>query len=107
MVDNASTDRSLDIVNQYFPAATVIRNADNTGFCIAHNQAVRASKGAYYLALNLDVIMQPEYLSSLVSALEERPDYGSTAGKLLQPMVDNQTPISRCNREANSQSIPY
>jgi GT2 family glycosyltransferase len=105
-VDNASTDRSLDLVNQYFPAATVIRNADNTGFCIAHNQAIRASKGAYYMALNSDVIMQPEYLSSLVSALEERPDYGSAAGKLLQPTVDNQTPISRGNREDNSQSIP-
>jgi GT2 family glycosyltransferase len=91
-VDNASADRSLDLVNQYFPAATLIRNADNTGFCYAHNQAIRASKGTYYLPLNPDVTMQPDYVSALVSALEARPDYGSASGKLLQPVETSQTP---------------
>lgn len=83
VVDNASADDSLDLVKQYYPGAIVIRNADNTGFCHAHNQAIQASKGAYYLPLNPDVEMEVGYVSNLVRALENRHEYGSTAGKLL------------------------
>jgi GT2 family glycosyltransferase len=92
VVDNASTDQSLNLVVQGYPQIQVIRNAENAGFCYAHNQAIRASKGAYYLPLNPDATLQPDYLSALVSALEDRPDYGSAAGKLLVPAEDSQIP---------------
>jgi len=83
VVDNASTDHSLDLVMQYYPKANVIRNMDNTGFCYAHNQAIRASKGAYYLPLNPDVEMEKGYILNLVQSLETLKEYGSAAGKLL------------------------
>ena len=83
VVDNASTDHSLDLVMQYYPKANVIRNMDNTGFCYAHNQAIRASKGAYYLPLNPDVEMAQGYILNLVQSLETLKEYGSAAGKLL------------------------
>jgi GT2 family glycosyltransferase len=92
LVDNASDDQSINLVVRGHPEAHVIRNTENKGFCRAHNQAIGASKGAYYLPLNPDVIMQPEYIGALVSALEGRSDYGSAAGKLLQPTEINQTP---------------
>jgi len=83
VVDNASIDRSLDLVMDYYPGASVIHNADNMGFCHAHNQAIRASKGAYYLPLNPDVEMEKGYILNLVQALETLKEYGSAAGKLL------------------------
>ena len=83
IVDNASTDDSLELVLQYYPNAKVIHNNSNTGFCHAHNQAIQASKGAYYLPLNPDVEMDVMYVSNLVSALEHRQGYGLAAGKLL------------------------
>jgi len=83
VVDNASSDHSLDLVNQYHPGAIVIRNADNTGFCHAHNQAIRASKGNYYLPLNPDVEMEMGFISGLVHSLDGRQEYGSAAGRLL------------------------
>ncbi len=86
VVDNASSDNSVELAVRAAPAATVIRNTGNTGFCAAHNQAIRASKGTYYLPINPDVIMEPGYIPALVSALEKRPEYGSAAGKLLQPV---------------------
>jgi GT2 family glycosyltransferase len=92
VVDNASGDSSIDLVVRDSSQTQVIRNAENTGFCHAHNQAIQASKGKYYLPLNPDATMEPDYLSALVSALEERSDYGSAAGKLLQPVEINQTP---------------
>lgn len=84
VVDNASTDTSRAKIRSYFPTATIIRNDTNLGFCHAHNQAIRASTGKYYLALNPDVIMLPNYISSLVEALEQHPQCGSVAGKLWQ-----------------------
>jgi GT2 family glycosyltransferase len=84
VVDNFSTDRSLDIVKQYFPDVKIIRNDTNTGFCHAHNQAIQASHGDYYLPLNPDVEMERGYIAGLLGALEARPEYGSAAGKLLQ-----------------------
>jgi GT2 family glycosyltransferase len=93
VVDNASSDRSLELVKQHKPKAVVIPNDVNTGFCHAHNQAIRASKGAYYLALNPDVVLQSGYLVAMVLALEERPGFGSAAGKLLLSTGDGQTTI--------------
>jgi GT2 family glycosyltransferase len=93
VVDNASGDYSLDLVAQFFPAAKIIKNTDNTGFCHAHNQAIQSSNGTYYMALNPDVTMQPKYLAAMVSALEERLDYGSAAGKLLQSQTEGKASI--------------
>jgi GT2 family glycosyltransferase len=93
VVDNASSDASPALAAQLFPEARVIRNINNTGFCHAHNQAILASNGSYYLALNPDVIMQPGYISVLVSVLEAHPDYGSCAGKLLQSVPNGQAAV--------------
>ncbi len=92
VVDNASEDHSLELVSQYCPDAKVIKNTINTGFCRAHNQAISASKGAYSLPLNPDAVLQTQYLAKLVSALEERSDFGSAAGKLLQPSSSGEAP---------------
>ncbi len=92
VVDNASTDHSLELVAQYYPGAKVIRNTANTGFCHAHNQAIQASKGVYYLPLNPDVEMDMRYVSSLVNALENLQKYGLAAGKLLLKPQDENLP---------------
>jgi GT2 family glycosyltransferase len=83
IVDNASTDNSLSIISRFIPEAKVICNQSNTGFCHAHNQAIELSRGEYYLALNPDVTLQPEYVRTLVFALEEKKGYGLAGGKLL------------------------
>lgn len=85
VVDNASMDHSLVVVSERMPGARVICNPANNGFCHAHNQAIQASSGVYYLALNPDVTLQTDYISGLVSVLDEDPRAGSAAGKLLLP----------------------
>ncbi len=92
VVDNASRDDSAAQAAGW-AAARTIGNTENRGYCGGHNQAIHAAQGAYYLALNPDVQMQPDYIAALIDALETRPDYGSAAGKLLQaiepqPIID-------------------
>lgn len=83
IVDNASTDHSLELATQYQPGARAIRNTTNMGFCHAHNQAIQASKGVYYLPLNPDVEMDSRFILNLVDSLEKLKGYGLAAGKLL------------------------
>ncbi len=84
VVDNASADESAAQASALWPTARLIRNPVNRGYCGGHNQAIRAALGAYYLPLNPDVVMGPDYLAALADALEARPGCGSAAGKLLQ-----------------------
>jgi GT2 family glycosyltransferase len=84
VVDNASTDRSVELVRERFPGARIIMNADNVGYCKAHNQAIAASQGEFYLALNPDVRMQPGFIEHMAESLEARPECGSAVGKLWQ-----------------------
>src|SRR2546425_3410954 len=93
-VDNASVDDSAAQLKALSPTAHLICNTVNTGYCGGHNQAIRISRGAYYLPLNPDVVMKPDYVAALVDALETRPQHGSAAGKLIQadgpqPIVDS------------------
>lgn len=83
VVDNASTDRSLAVVAEYFPQAAVHRNAVNEGFARAHNYAIRETRAHYYLALNPDIALAPDYMARLVEALNGRADCGLAGGKLL------------------------
>jgi GT2 family glycosyltransferase len=61
--------------------ATHIINDTNRGFSAAVNQAVRIANGEFVLLLNPDAYLEPDYVSSLVAALN---DFGMATGKLLQ-----------------------
>lgn len=89
VVDNGSSDRSVELVRQGWSAARLIENGRNEGFCRAHNAAIRVSRGKYYLALNPDVQLLPGFLERLVLALENHPRHGAAMGKLLRPSRDD------------------
>ena len=82
MVDNASIASPLPLVTQYCPKAQMIMNPGNMGFCHAHNQAIRLAKGAYYLALNPDVFLMPDFLLRMISAMKLGDTIGQVSGKL-------------------------
>jgi GT2 family glycosyltransferase len=82
VVDNASSDDSLALVRQYCPEARILRNETNTGFSYAHNQAIKVCKGRYYLALNPDVLLSPDFLMVLTRTLELDDRVGQATGKL-------------------------
>jgi len=81
-VDNASDDNSVEVVNHLAPDASLIGMSKNRGYGFAHNRAIGAARGEYYLAVNPDVVMGSEYVASLVDVLVRRPNYGSAMGKL-------------------------
>ena len=57
VVDNNSSDGSVDMLQEDFPMVKLIINNNNTGFSIANNQAIKHAIGKYILILNPDTIV--------------------------------------------------
>ncbi len=76
VVDNASGDASVELVQREFPWARVIANSENRGFTAANNQGMAASAGRYLLLLNPDTELQDNALAMMLDYLEAHPDVG-------------------------------
>jgi len=85
VVDNASSDSSADMVEREFPQAALIRCASNLGFARANNIAYALSSGKYFLLLNSDTIVLPGAVVGLTRLMDDDPDVGAAAPKLLNP----------------------
>jgi len=83
VVDNNSTDDSVEIVEDLFPWVYLISNSKNRGFAAANNQAIVRSRGHYIMLLNSDVVILPETASKIVSFMESHPQIGAVGCKLL------------------------
>lgn len=97
MVDNGSTDGSVEWVAEHFPLVRMICNETNVGFAAGNNQAIRASQAEFVVTLNNDTRVEPDWLASLVAAVEEDPSVGMCASKMLfadQSEIINSTGIS-------------
>lgn len=63
VVDNASSDGSVEMVQQKFPSVKIIANETNVGFSKANNQAIVQAKGEFILLLNPDTVIAEDTLT--------------------------------------------
>src|SRR3984885_10720555 len=66
VVDNASTDGTVDILEQFTDRCRIFYNQENIGFAAAQNQATALSHGTWVLALNPDVLLLKDFIEELV-----------------------------------------
>ena len=85
VVDNASTDNSVQHVRERFPWVKLIENNENVGFARANNQAIHQSTGKYILLLNPDTEVKPDALKNLLSFVDEFPEVGAVGPQILNP----------------------
>ena len=83
VIDNASTDGTVDILEQFEGRCRIVFNEENVGFAAAQNQAIAMSRGDWVLTLNPDVLLLPGFIQQLVEAGQLHPRIGSVCGKLL------------------------
>ena len=84
VVDNNSSDGSIEMLKHKFQGVHLIENKDNVGFSRANNQGIKLSQGKYVLLLNPDTVIEEQTLTKMVS----RMDKDDTIGGLGVRMVD-------------------
>ena len=83
VVDNGSSDGSVDYLRDEHPTVTVLELSENTGFAAAANIGVRIPVGEFVALVNADVELAPDWLARTAAALEAHPDAASVACKML------------------------
>ncbi len=82
VVDNGSTDGSVEIVRSHFPDCLIIQNTSNYGFARGNNQGIEKAKGRYIVLLNNDAEAESHWLEELVKVAEEDQRIGMLASKI-------------------------
>jgi GT2 family glycosyltransferase len=75
-VDNASKDKTPEIIENTFRDVYIIRNKKNIGFGRANNIGIKKSKGEYVVLLNQDSLVDKNWLSVLIKTMEENHNAG-------------------------------
>lgn len=89
LVDNGSTDDSVEWVREYYPQVHIIQNSENRGFAIANNQAIRGSSSEFVATLNNDTQVEAGWLGGLVKTMEADSRIGMCASKMLLAGKEN------------------
>ena len=84
VVDNASEDGSVSMIEACYPEVKIIRNAANALFCKAQNQGIDVSKGDFILSLNSDVILDMDYLKEMLDSAGLNTRIGMVSGRILR-----------------------
>lgn len=83
VIDNNSTDGTVDILEPFEDRCRIVYNDANIGFAAAQNQAIQLSSGEWVFTLNPDVLLLPNFIQALVDAGRIDPKVGTICGKLL------------------------
>ena len=95
VVDNASTDGSVEMIETKYPWVKLIKSSENLGFSRGNNVAIRQCQGRYVALVNPDVIVFPGCLDALADFLDENRKVGNVGPRVLNPDMSMQ---STCRR---------
>jgi len=94
LVDNASTDGSVETAKSRFPGIKIIENQENLGFAAANNRALKRMRGRYALLLNTDTIVTDGAVDEIYLFMDENPKIGLACGQLLNQDGTKQNSIA-------------
>lgn len=82
IVDNGSTDGSVEWLQSNYPMVQLVLNSENRGFAEANNQGIQATQGEYVVLLNNDAQPSLGWLASLVAVAESDARVGMVASQI-------------------------
>lgn len=98
VVDNGSSDDSVERIREAFPQVVVVKTQDNLGFAAGNNVGIRLALSAgaeYVLVLNNDTRVLPDSVGELVCFAQEHPEAGLMGPKILRRDPEREWPIRR------------
>src|SRR5436309_3434996 len=82
LVDNGSTDGSIEFVRRRFPRVRVVPLPENLGFAAGNNRGLAHATGRFIALLNNDTAADPRWLGAMLEALTDDPAAGGVACKI-------------------------
>lgn len=83
VVDNNSSDDSIEMLRRKYPEVLCVANKENNGFSVACNQGLKLSTGEYVLFLNPDTILRADSLSTPIKKMDSDPEIGALGVKMI------------------------
>jgi GT2 family glycosyltransferase len=83
IVDNGSTDGSVELVKTRYPGIRLIETGANLGYAGGNNIGFKEAKGDYIVVINPDTFVDPDWLYYLIRPLDENPAIDITNPKVL------------------------
>lgn len=83
VIDNASTDASVEYLQPLFPQVQFMALQDNLGFAKANNHAAKLAKGQYLLFLNPDTLLAEDSIQQMLALMEAKPQAGALGVRML------------------------
>ena len=83
VADNASTDDSVAFMREHFPCIRLIENGSNGGFATGYNVALRQVEADYYVLLNSDIEVAPNWIEPVIAMMDADPQIAACQPKIL------------------------
>ncbi|MGO1751680.1 MAG: glycosyltransferase family 2 protein [Psychroflexus sp.] len=89
VIDNASIDDSVSFLKKEFPEVFIIQNKENYGFAGGYNHGLKHVKEKYWVLLNSDVEVTPNWITPLIKTLESSPNIAAVQPKIKSYLEKN------------------
>jgi len=86
IMDNESTPETVEYIKKIAPEIELGINKNNDGFCKGNNDALKRAMAEgfeYFVLLNMDTVVEPDWLEKLVAVAEERSDWGGVQSRVM------------------------
>lgn len=83
VIDNGSTDKTVEIIQNQFEQVKLIRNEENTGFGHGHNKVLEELCSDYHVVINPDITINQNVILDLCNYLEGHPDIAMITPRIL------------------------
>ena len=83
IADNASTDNSVNFIEDNFPAVKIIQNQLNEGYAKGYNDALKDLKEKYFVLLNSDIEVTDNWIEPIINLMEENSNISACQPKIL------------------------
>ena len=83
IADNASTDNSVEYVNNNFPNVKVLKNFSNEGYARGYNDALETLKEEFFVLINSDIEVTDNWIKPIINLMEANSDIAACQPKIL------------------------
>lgn len=105
LVDNASTDGSVDFVSKHYPNVIIVETSQNLGFAGGNNLGIQRAKGDYVFLLNNDTKAACDVLEILLAAFDEIPNLGAVNPRVV--LMNDPGRLDNCGSFWTSSTFLY